>query len=873
MNLRDESKEIAFIYFKPDNFLDGRVFFNQFTNKNLHPAIQFVLMSEEMDQLGFKHYKYQQTFAGTPIEGAEYRLTQGPRGLTFAGGFVYDIRTMPQVSLNASGAISKALSFIGANTYKWQIPEEELYIKEITNDPMASFYPKGEQVILPVETKDGISFKVSYKLDIYAHAPMSRNYVYVDAVDGKILSSISRIHTGNELGSGITLYNGTHNFHTDSYSGGYRLKEALPINSVTRSIYTKNMKKGTNYASAVEFQDADNSWTDNTNQDRAGWSAHWGAEATWDYYFYQLGRNSYDNAGATINSFVHYDNNYNNAFWDGTRMTYGDGDGSTFSPLVGLDVVGHEITHAVTERTSNLKYQNESGALNESFSDIFGTAIEFYKEGTAGDWMIGEDFDVQNHVGFRSMSNPKVHGDPDCYKGTNWKSTSVFPNLADDYGGVHSNSGVQNFWFYILSVGRSGTNDKGNVYSVTGIGLAKAAAIAYRNNATKLSQNSTFADARAGAIASAIELYGAGSPEEIATTNAWYAVGVGAAHTGGGGTPTCSVPTGLTSNTITASSANLIWGSVSSATGYNVRYKAVSSSTWLTTTATGTSTSVSGLSASTNYEFQVQTNCGGSNTSAYSASQTFTTSAAGGTPVSYCASKGNSTTDEWIAKVVIGNISNTSGNNSGYKDYTNLSLNTSLGAVISFTLTPGFNGGILGNTTYPEYWRIWIDYNKDGDFVDAGEMVYDAGSTFTTAKSGSFTIPATALTGVTRMRVQMKYNAAPSSCESFGYGEVEDYAVNIAAGGFMADNDQVASTTVLSTGPSFNIYPNPTSGLVYIDSDQNGVVRVMTLSGKIISEEVLDGTMTIQLNHMAKGIYLVELSNSTGKETKRIVLQ
>src|SRR5581483_3532633 len=102
-------------------------------------------------------------------------------------------------------------------------------------------------------------------------------------------------------------------------------------------------------------------------------------------------RNSFDDKGAIIKSSVHYDQGYNNAFWDGTQMVYGDGDGQVFRPLSGgVDVVGHELTHAVTERTAGLIYENESGAINESMSDVFGTLIEFYNNKNP-DWAIGED--------------------------------------------------------------------------------------------------------------------------------------------------------------------------------------------------------------------------------------------------------------------------------------------------------------------------------------------------------------------------------------------------------------------------------------------------------------------------------------------------
>jgi len=780
MDTRQDSKTIRFLQFKPDNGLSAQGFFNNFMAPNAHPAMHFNITAQETDQLGYTHFRFQEYVGNVKVEGGEWTLSQNAKGLSFGGGFLFDVSAVPAASISVALAVQKAIESVGAQTYKWQVPAEELYIKQVTGDPTASFYPQQELVLLPLENNGSYTFTLAYKLDVYAHAPMSRQYVYVDAQSGAILKKVNRIHANNENGSGITLYNGTQNFTTDSYGGSYRLREALPVGPVTRNVQTRDMNKGTNYNSAVDFVDADNYWTDNTNLDRAGWSAHWGAEATWDYFYHQMGRNSFDNNGGAILSYVHYDNNYNNAYWDGTRMTYGDGDGSSFSALVSLDVVGHEITHAVTERTSNLVYQNESGALNESFSDIFGTAIEFYKEGAQGDWLIGEDFDVQNHVGFRSMSNPNAHGDPDTYKGTNWKNNSLFPNLADDYGGVHSNSGVQNFWFYILSVGHSGTNDKGNAYSVSAIGIAKAAAIAYRNNTTKLTSNSTFADARAGAIASAIELYGAGSPEEIATTNAWYAVGVGAAHPGGGGT-TCSVPAGLSAGSVSQTSATLNWGSVSSASAYNVRYRVVGNATWTNTTSSTNSKALTGLTAGTSYEFQVQTDCGSGSTSAYSGSATFATSSAGGGSPTYCASAGGNSSDEWIARVKVGALDNTSGNNNGYGNFTTTSFNMTSGSTYALTLTPGFSGGVLGTNSYAEYWRIWIDYNRDGDFTDAGEMAFDAGATSTTAVNGNLTVPASATAGSTRMRVQMKYNAASTSCESFGYGEVEDYTVNIQA--------------------------------------------------------------------------------------------
>ena len=245
---------------------------------------------------------------------------------------------------------------------------------------------------------------------------------------------------------------------------------------------------------------------------------------TLDFYYTKFGRKSIDNNNFVIKSYIHYSRNYFNAFWDGSRMTYGDGSSTNGNkPLTALDVCGHEITHGLTSFTANLAYQKESGALNEGFSDIFGNSIEFWARPSKTSWKLGEDF---NYV-IRDMANPNAYSQPDTYGGTYWKTTTCTPSSTNDYCGVHTNSGVLNFWYYLLVNGGSGTNDKGFVYSVTGIGLDKAAAIAYRTLTTYLTSSSTYADARTYSLQSAADLYGAGSAEVTQTTNAWNAVGVG----------------------------------------------------------------------------------------------------------------------------------------------------------------------------------------------------------------------------------------------------------------------------------------------------------------------------------------------------------
>jgi hypothetical protein len=234
---------------------------------------------------------------------------------------------------------------------------------------------------------------------------------------------------------------------------------------------------------------------------------------------------------------------------------------------------------------------------------------------------------------------------------------------------------------------------------------------------------------------------------------------------------TATTPTGLAASGITSSSANLTWNAVSGAT-YDVQYRATGTSTWTTVASSTNSLTLSGLAASTQYEAQVRSKCTSTN-SAYSASVNFTTSAI---QLTYCASKGNSVADEYIGRVQLGTINNLSGANGGYGNFTNLSTNLAAGSAYTITITPTWTG-----TVYNEGYAVWIDYNRDGDFLDAGELVWSRTASKTTPVSGTFTVPAGTSAGNTRMRVSMKYNAVPTSCETFSYGEVEDYTVNITA--------------------------------------------------------------------------------------------
>jgi hypothetical protein len=241
-------------------------------------------------------------------------------------------------------------------------------------------------------------------------------------------------------------------------------------------------------------------------------------------------------AGKAVAAVVHFDSKYVNAYWDGTAMYFGDGDNVQSNSLGVLDVCGHELTHGVTEFSANLNYQDESGALNESFSDVMGASIEFYAQPDgksiypndtqgAADWKLGEDCWLEGSC-LRDMRNPAStvtmnsgYQQPTKVGGALWQNYKIDTS---DNGGVHQNSGPQNFFYYLLSDGGSGTND-GLSYSVTGIGITNARLVAYRALTVYCTTTTDYKGARDAWVSAANDLNAAWVPSVKA---AWNAVGV-----------------------------------------------------------------------------------------------------------------------------------------------------------------------------------------------------------------------------------------------------------------------------------------------------------------------------------------------------------
>jgi Zn-dependent metalloprotease len=449
--------------------------------------------------------RYQQMVGNAQVLGGQLTVLTDKAGRTAAviGAYFPGLKAKNSATLSAASARGIAAGRVGS-AGKWSSA-------------------------LRIDPNDGRLFYqvVSQRMD-------QRWVHWIDAASGVVKKQYDALAHGDGVGVkgdtkqldtiriGSTYYLRSHDNRQETYDAGN--KAAQPGTIMT---------------------DADDHWNFNlpkwlSPSQAPGVDAHYYANVTDDFYGATFGRNSIDGNGMRIISTVHYANRYCNAFWNGEQMTYGDGDGKICLPLSGgLDVVGHELTHGVTQFTSNLIYENESGALNESFSDMMGTTIEFYAAqhglDPAGspDWLIAEDVYKAADLapGFRNMSDPQEDADPDHY--------SELLTGTTDNGFVHSNSGISNHAYYLAANGGKNAGCGGSLsghthtadcdVTVPAVGLAAAAQIFY-NGFTSLPEYANFCDARNATVAVA-------GTNTAAISAAWAAVGV---H--GGCTPAVPPP-------------------------------------------------------------------------------------------------------------------------------------------------------------------------------------------------------------------------------------------------------------------------------------------------------------------------------------------
>jgi len=481
---------------------------------------EMYLKSQEIDELAIEHYRFEHFFNGVKVEGSDYIIHRSSDKAWGNGRLVYGVEADQNSSLSEEEALLKALEYIGSEKFYWEDKSQEEFIKWFEDDPDATFYPSGELVFADEQFRqDGNNYQLFWKFDIYAHGEKMREYVYVNASDGSIGHSRDAICYSSVEGTAHTNYYGEQTIITDSISSdSYRLVDETRGGGV----YTFDLElTPASYVAffdpSIHFYDDDNIWdSENDDSDPVAIDAHWGTEKTYDFYLEKYNRNSFDDEGAKMVIGVHMGINSTTCigagFFSGMYVGMGDGP-NCINPGYYLEHVGHEFTHGVTAHSSVLECGIEASALNESFSNILGTAIEFYANPDNATWVFNATLPYD-------MSDPNWGNFPRCdtYLGNYWD---------DPPDNRYVKGAVQDYWYYLLSEGGTGVNDNSDSYSVEGIGMEKATDIVYRNLTLYMIPAATFTDARHGSIQAAIDLYGECSNEVAQVINAWYAVGVG----------------------------------------------------------------------------------------------------------------------------------------------------------------------------------------------------------------------------------------------------------------------------------------------------------------------------------------------------------
>ena len=467
---------------------------------------------------GAQHIRYRRTYDGLPVLGGDFVVHQDTDG-SVEGVSVAQARSIDLATTTARlarrGATSAARdAFTGTKIAG--VSKPRLVVDALYGKPKLAWMT----VVRGVQS-DG-------------QTP-SRLRVLVNARTGNLMDSAEAVNTwapldiaGTDAGSsgdteaaaagtGQGIYLGQVEIEATAGGGGFELVDSVRGNGTTCDMDNKES------GNCATFTDDDNAWGDGTQADRASAAvdAHFGAAVTYDYFTQTHDWNGVFGDGSGVPSRVHYGNAYVNAFWDGSRMTYGDGENNE-SPLVSLDVAGHEMAHGVTEHTAGLDYTGDAGGLNEATSDIFGTMVEFYAANgeDPGDYDIGEQIDIFGDGSpLRYMYEPSRDGSSyDCWD--------------DSVPGSdpHYSSGVGNHFFFLLSEG-SGQTEYGNSptcdgSTVTGIGRDAAAQIWFTALSQYMTSTETYSEARAHTVQAATDLYGADSAEVQAVEAAWTAVSV-----------------------------------------------------------------------------------------------------------------------------------------------------------------------------------------------------------------------------------------------------------------------------------------------------------------------------------------------------------
>lgn len=550
----------GWMYFStPNNYQPGACFQYYKTQRN-DTKNDMLLLDVHVDSLAFyKHYKFQQLYKGVPVEGAGCIEHFDPNGnLIFTNAkHAIDIDEDVVPLYNPLQIMDVLLDQLPqSNHYAWEHPLWEQQIKEDKQDSTATWYPTPKLLLAIDEVKnmhgdiDGSRYNLVYEIPVIILTPIQKSIIYyVDAQDG----TIYKFREGKIENVYADVYGYGNRLIDAAWQGGFVQKFYLKAADGNHNIHTKKYVSGIDpFDQWPETKKAGPNWGSTYLTET---SAHYHVTNTWDFFYFTFGRIGFDNQGTevkvatqapTFNAFYNHPDVPNGLMFGYTTSYHSYGDEPS--------VVAHEFTHGITDNTANLIYENESGALNESFSDIFGVAVQaLYLDGGATDWIYG-NFVPTSLEETRSFSNQVsrgVHwtgayeidgggnyildqygnyipiyalGQPSSYNGSNWCSNCPSTGIDKvDAGGVHINSGVQNRWFYYLTTGSAPLN-------IQGIGMTKSIRIAYYALTSILNSSAQYYDSKNATIQAAITLYGECSQEHISVVKAWNAVNVQAGN-------------------------------------------------------------------------------------------------------------------------------------------------------------------------------------------------------------------------------------------------------------------------------------------------------------------------------------------------------
>ncbi|WP_235062656.1 M4 family metallopeptidase [Thalassobacillus devorans] len=454
------------------------------------------------------HVRFQQSKNGIPVEGSEVIVHYNQNNAITAVNGEFNT-SVENAEVASEPAISQEQALAAA--------------KQAVKAPEKLDYtPSSELVIYPSDDKSYLAHKVN--VNFLGENP-GNWYVYVDAKTGKVIDQYNALmHADGYLpaeGSGIGVlgdHRKLHVSHKNEKAGDgttFYLQDSSHNN--LDGIYTYDLSHQWGGLPGEVHTKVGSAWK--SEYDQPAVDAHYNSEKVYEYYLEEHDRNSIDGKGMAIKSSVHFGEDYNNAFWNGHQMTYGDGDGEFFIPLsAGLDVAAHEMTHGVISHSGGLKYQFQSGALNEAFADIFGALVD------EEDWEVGEDIMAEaakesGRTSLRSLSDPSKYPVGATYAPYG-DGNGMYPSHMDEYydlprdldnGGVHINSSIINHAAY---------------YTGEQIGKDKLGQIYYRALTVYFTPDTNFSQARKALIQSAADIYGEGSEEVQATEYGLNQVGI-----------------------------------------------------------------------------------------------------------------------------------------------------------------------------------------------------------------------------------------------------------------------------------------------------------------------------------------------------------